>query len=567
MKLSRVTALVLTALVAAAGCADFSSDDDVDGGTILGGACQPGEGKCEGQRAMRCTDDGRGWKLDKTCAWPESCNNGACTDPCSLAKANRSYVGCEYFAVDLDNAPAEKGYSAENAQFAVVVSYAGTSEHAVGVKVYSIVKGKEAVVAQGEVQPGGVRIFKLGPRNVKGTVKGIPAYRVSAAAPVTVYQFNPLNNTLEAYSNDASLLLPVPSLDTDYIAVTGDGIMVQDADNKAKIYKMGAFVTVVGVRDGTKVTITPTAPIAAGWPQIPAGKAPITRTLNRYEVLSVASDVTGEDGGNLSGTRVHADHPVAVFAGNGATVVPTGAQQKCCADHLEQQMIPLSAWGKTFVAARTRPRKKASPEPDWWRITAGADGVKLTYQPSRPASAPDKLNKGQSASFSTTTSFVVTGSGPLLLTQFMASANHTGDITVDHPCKSDAQCTGLAFEAACSAGYCGPVGDPAMILVPPVEQFRSDYVFLVPNDYLMDYATFIAPLGATITLDGATVSQQLTAVGTVGGKPHGVVQVPLSDGKHRVSSSAPLGVLVYGLDAYVSYGYPAGMDLKRINIQ
>jgi hypothetical protein len=518
---------------------------------------------------MRCSAAGVGWERVKTCVWPEQCNAGACIDPCSMAKAERSYVGCEYFAVDLDNAPAEQGYSPREAQFAIVVSYAGATEHAVGVKVYALVNGKEKVVSEGSVFPGGIKIFKVGPQNVTGTVKGPLAFRVSSGAPVTVYQFNPLNNTLEAFSNDASLLLPVPSLDKDYIAVTGDGIVVQDTHNQQKTYDMGAFVTVVGASDGTKVTITPTAAIAAG-PGIPGGKAPLTRTINRYEVLSVSSDVKGSatGGNNLSGTTVHASKPVAVFAGNGATVTPTGTNQKCCADHLEEQMIPFSAWGKTFVAARTRPRKTSgAPEPDWWRITGGAAGVKLSYAPSTPTGAPTTLNKGQSVEFSTSTSFVVTASGPILLTQFMASANHTGVASVSNPCNTDSQCGGLGFTSACHVGYCGPVGDPAMILVPPVEQFRNDYVFLVPNDYYMDYATFIVPMNIKLTLDKKIVGQKPTSIGAIKGTQYGLLHLSLSDGKHRVSAAQPFGVLVYGLDAYVSYGYPAGLDLKRINIE
>jgi len=552
---------VLLSAMLLAGCSDtFKKTGDG------GGGCQPGQGKCEGEQAYSCVADDI-WELVDTCVWPMSCYAGACSDPCSMAKAERSYVGCEYFAVDLDNAPSEQGYSPRDAQFAIVVSYAGKTEHAVHVKIFTLVGGKEAVVAQGDVFPGGIKVFTVGPQNVVGTVKGTPAFRVSAAAPVTVYQFNPLNNTLEAYSNDASLLLPVPSLETDYIAVTGDGIVISDSTNPQKTYDMGAFVTVVGVTDGTQVTITPTAAIVAG-SGIPAGTAPVTRTINRYEVLSISSDVKGAGANNLSGTAVHASKPVAVFAGNAATVMPAGDSPLCCADHLEQQMIPLSAWGKVFVAARTRPRKlSGTPELDWWSLTGGAAGVKLSYSPTTPAGAPTQLNKGQSVTFSSTGSFVVQATGPVLLTQFMASATHTGDIDPNRTCSTDVECKGMGFEAACNQGYCGPVGDPAMILIPPVEQFRSDYVFLVPDDYYLDYATFILPMDIQLTLDTAKVGQKPTSIGTINGNEYGLLHLPLSDGKHRVSATKPFGVLVYGVDSYVSYGYPAGLDLKRINIE
>jgi hypothetical protein len=39
-----------------------------------------------------------------------------------------------------------------------------------------------------------------------------------------------------------------------------------------------------------------------------------------------------------------------------------------------------------------------------------------------------------------------------------------------------------------------------------------------------------------------------------------------NDGVHRVVSEAPIGVLAYGWDAFVSYGYAAGTQLQAINV-
>jgi hypothetical protein len=38
-----------------------------------------------------------------------------------------------------------------------------------------------------------------------------------------------------------------------------------------------------------------------------------------------------------------------------------------------------------------------------------------------------------------------------------------------------------------------------------------------------------------------------------------------NDGVHRILSSAPVGVLVFGWDSFVSYGYAAGTQLEEIN--
>jgi hypothetical protein len=40
-----------------------------------------------------------------------------------------------------------------------------------------------------------------------------------------------------------------------------------------------------------------------------------------------------------------------------------------------------------------------------------------------------------------------------------------------------------------------------------------------------------------------------------------------NDGVHRLQADQPVGLVVYGFDAYVSYGYPGGTDLALINLK
>ena len=39
------------------------------------------------------------------------------------------------------------------------------------------------------------------------------------------------------------------------------------------------------------------------------------------------------------------------------------------------------------------------------------------------------------------------------------------------------------------------------------------------------------------------------------------------DGVHRLEADAPVGLLVYGFDSFVSYGYVGGTNLLPINLQ
>jgi hypothetical protein len=105
------------------------------------------------------------------------------------------------------------------------------------------------------------------------------------------------------------------------------------------------------------------------------------------------------------------------------------------------------------------------------------------------------------------------------------------------------------------------MGDPALILAVPVEQYRSSYVFLTPTNYVEDYINVIAPAGASVTLDGQELSS--SAFQSVGEGTYKVARLPVTDGVHTLESTEPVGVVAYGYDEDVSYGYPAGLSLAN----
>ncbi|MDP6944104.1 MAG: hypothetical protein QF464_08150, partial [Myxococcota bacterium] len=109
---------------------------------------------------------------------------------------------------------------------------------------------------------------------------------------------------------------------------------------------------------------------------------------------------------------------------------------------------------------------------------------------------------------------------------------------------------------------CSTIGDPALILHASVEQFRSDYVFLTPDKYVEDYVNIVAPAAAIVTLDGATIGAgYFTAIASSSYK---VARIKVGDDIHRVESTEPIGVVAYGFDRDVSYGYMAGLNLQKL---
>jgi hypothetical protein len=66
--------------------------------------CLPNTGvTCVDNVIHACADDGSIGAMLETCSGGLQCENGVCADVCGAAASDRSYIGCDYFAVDLWN--------------------------------------------------------------------------------------------------------------------------------------------------------------------------------------------------------------------------------------------------------------------------------------------------------------------------------------------------------------------------------------------------------------------------------------------------------------------------------
>jgi hypothetical protein len=453
---------------------------------------------------------------------------------CADAASRRTNLGCEFFAVDLPNDPEGTVMSppAADQQFAIAVGNPSGLSAAL-VEVY--LPGEELPFTAQTIEPQNAFTFELPSQSIdpyESSTTGL-AYRIVSDIPVTAYQFNPLDNTVEVYSNDASLLLPTHALGREYTAVTGDAVLLgMSADDDTPI-NAGAFVAVVAVEDGTMVEIEPTAPLV--------GELPSPVVLDRGQVANVISAHDGGDYGNLSGTRVSASAPVAVFSGNVATAEPI-EDNVCCADHLEHQMSPLSAWGSRYAVA-----PPASPEGDGddeavYRITGAFDGTELHYCPSRPGEAPLTLDARETVEFATDQPFTVRAVDPdhaFAVTQFLQSFQALGD---ERP------------------------GDPAMLVVPAATQFERRFVFVVPAGYVENRVTVVARGEAgVVRLDGTAI-ETWNDLGVLDGLHHRYAQLPVDEGQHVVEAETEVALSVFGYDDAVSFAYPGGAGLRVISV-
>ncbi|MBX7195850.1 MAG: IgGFc-binding protein [Sandaracinaceae bacterium] len=609
--------------------------------------CRPDTVDCFMGQPARCNAEGTAWEPLDECdtAGGEICREGRCVNLCAAAEADSSYVGCEFFAVDLDNAAIGAGRDASSQQYAVVVSNPGFVPSDVTVEVDTAVAGEataphilqtvtvppgdleilrlprrevdgasslatcsttddeacapnESCWCRGGVRPGGgaddcrCRTSPMGTGLNDGTHSALTsnAYRITSTAPVVAYQFNPLDN-VGVFSNDASLLLPTSAIGRTYTVVGWPQTIadstdpVEDFDPSSHDEDLRAFLAIVGTAEGTHVHLTLGAQVrrVMGYGTGPTEYAPgdtLDVVLGEFDVLNLETQGFNAD---FTGTLVEADERVSVFSGSEASDAPRFsdlANRRCCADHLEEQLFPDATLGRHFFIGRGAPRSSALNrafvtadsvgdfnEPEYARVVATAAGLTVVLTSLPPPNDYFELQQHES---------------------LILEADQDMEITTDQPV---AVLQVIASQEAVGIPNAYPGGDPAIIAVPPVEQYRPDYVFLTPQYYAFDFVTIVAPYTAEILLDEMPLDAEQCPMAPADGRPRrmddpppewvvyrcqlsypDVIGLPnvrvedgdQNDGYHTLRATEDVSIIVSGFDAFVSYAYAGGLNLDPI---
>ena len=499
------------------------------GGDCVNWACNPGDKICKGMTAVQeCVDDGQGgyaWEVVEECAGG-LCDDGKCVSACEVNVKQNTYLGCGYYAVDLDNI---EGGMYE--PVGVVVS-APKGAGAAEITITNTATGKD--LTSGElggapltVEPGNLQVYTLPvPFDLDGSTHTNRSFEINSTTPVTVHQFNPLTGD-NIFTNDASLLLPAHAGGTEYL--------VMSWYLRTWVETLRGFATVVATQSGeTIVQVKATSAVVPG-PGVSAMVKGQTKsfTMQKGDVLNL--EVNGNEGDDLTGTQITADKKISVFGGHECANIHVD-YERC--DHIEQQLFPLHAWGNKYIGDPFHPR--TATHIDTWRILAGDDGTTVSLDP--PVAGPFNLSKGQWVEFDTQEPFEATGTGRFLLGHYLQSCNYPGH----------------AVFCSDFGGQLG-IGDPAFTLAVPVSQYIEAYVLLTPADYVEDYINFVFAPGTQVMLDGAAVTEPLAPVGSGG---FGMLQKAVSPGVHTVQADGPVGLTVYGYGCHVSYAYPGGLKLE-----
>lgn len=381
------------------------------------------------------------------------------------------------------------------------------------------------------------------PSIASGTARG-EAFHIVSDTPVSAYDILPYGGA-ESFFPSAELLFPSSAWGTNYIVIaTPPGTHSVPGP---------LWASVTAAENDTKIDILPSVNLPAGpdFPAAPAGMA-ASFTLAAGQFLQWELPAGSTD---TSGTVFLANKPVAVSAGNRFFRLQPTPNPGGEATH--QQILPVSALASEYVAAPYETRRKdLMPENIYYRMVGVANGTKLSFDPPL-AGVPTQLEQGTVLDFQSTEPFRVTSQDathPFSIAQIMDTSNIPGGTR----------------EGATAPNFAPNLGDEEFVIMLPPAQFLSHYVFFTDPAYPTTNLVLTrvkTPKGfQDVTVD---------CLGTITGwKPvgsDGRFEVATADlvraeigvktcqnGRHTADSNGPFGLVVWGLDSYSSYAYPAG---------
>lgn len=370
------------------------------------------------------------------------------------------------------------------------------------------------------------------------------AFEISADVPLTAYDILPFGGARSHFPS-AELLFPTSVWGTNYVAI---------APPAGTHNPPGPlWVQIVGLEDGTKVELKPTADLLQG----PGLNGALAGQLAAYELGAgeILQWELPQSPKDASGTLVLSDKPVAFHAGSRFLRLQPMPAPGGEAAH--QQNLAVNALGFEYVAAPYETRRKdLAPEDVEYRFVGVVDGTELSYDPPQPG-APATLAKGQVVDYSTKAAFRVRGQDdqhPFAMAQLMDTANLPGG----------------SRPGATAPGFGLALGDEEFVIVLPPAQFLKRYAFFTDPTY----ATTNLVL-TRVKKEDAFEPVTVDCLGEIGGwKPVGedglfefttvdLVRADIgvngcTNGHHVAESEGAFGLVVWGLDSYSSYAYPAG---------
>jgi len=382
-------------------------------------------------------------------------------------------------------------------------------------------------------------------------VKQIQAYKVAAFACPLGWEIK-TNNIIEdkaihVYSKDADITV----YEMSHNSYTSDGMYVIPSIGWGNDYVVAAYAAldcglggdcdepsefvVVSNQDHTHVTITPSNPLRGQTPTSTAypENIPFEIEMQRGQTIQFKSvegiDVERED---VTGTVVHSDKPVGVIGASQCPDVPLG--YPWC-DAILDMCPPTRTWAKSYYTTPFQQRLNG----DTFLLIGTKDGQQVyTTDASVPRHPYCVLEKNKPFwAMEQKVAAKWESDAPFFLVQYINSASWD-----------------------CPQTYNCSLGDPAEVVINPIEQYAKKVIFQTPSSQgsqspYVNYVNVIvnAAAASKSTFDDHKITNYPKL--QIDGKYEVYRVNGVTPGAHTVISDSGVGVYIYGYGAYESYAW------------
>jgi len=364
------------------------------------------------------------------------------------------------------------------------------------------------------------------------------AVRITSKSPISVTCLNERGSSTDSY-----LALPSTALGLEYYAMSYHSTPTND---------LVSHMAIIATQDSTLVYVTPSVMTSRNKPP----KVAFPVIMNKGDVYQIAAlnfqpmgkAMNGSDTlifPDLTGTRIQASKPVAVFSGHQCADVPL--RVPFC-NYLVEQLPPVHSWGKHFILGQFAKRSSYV-----YRVIASKPNTKIFEN----SVFIRELQSGEMYENSSVGSknIMLTASEPVLVAQY--SQGFLGGAG--------------PVEGRVSRVRGDSIGDPMMLVVSPTQQFLTEYRFATPKTSYTNWKHFvniIVPSSSVESLrfNGRVIDTMKYAPEFVGLSNYVAIKMDVPFGVHTVKADIPFGLYSYGFATNDAYGNMIGQGFEVLQL-
>ena len=357
----------------------------------------------------------------------------------------------------------------------------------------------------------------------------------------------------DAYKTLACVRLPIEQYYEYYaVSVPAARIPVEivdygdyEVDDSIEPIRGNSVFLIITCEADTELNITLTQDVGMNAPDIEIPPNGFSRNIpTSIKLANVGSTLLFSSEDDLSGSRITSNRPLTLISGHQCGSVP---RDKNYCDHMAEQVPPTATWGTQFLTAPIDGRRGF----DVFKVIAAEDNTRVEFF-CNPGSTLDvlTLSKGTFANISVdfTLYCFVSSSRPVLLVQFAVGSS------VDN-----------MF-----------AGDPFMVIIPPIDQYKSSYnIWMFRNSDSFPenfYVNLLVPEGTNTTdilMNGMRLASDISfnPIRSSSQFRGQAAQVKISNGLYNfthVNSSSTFNLIAYWGSFRSGSGYFGGMTQKPI---